>query len=423
MQPRAAAPEHRLDTGKENEVVKTMVGLVTMGLMTAATAFGSAVPGNNVVGGGTFEDLSQTVYTADSGQTVTDYTYYKHLGSPRTQAEIDVGTNPVRPWQFHREFDFGRWMPVWGAGSGDYGTQTGISAYDTPRSLWSDSTGWSQQVCTNNISVYPLNSGNHALEGVFFRSWVGQFMEAPVNQVAGTASIDFDYFWNNWQPPATTDAASIFHVFIYGVTEAQLPDWNERWGPGAQSNFDGPNGADVLWTSPNWEEWGWTGPGSDEPGIASQGNQWNSFSTDHPDRATFEITTPYPYYYITVWESVYSEGAQYWWLYGGKPSDQMAIAIDNIEFRLPVPLGDVNLDANVNALDISGFISRLTSGTYQIEADINQDGAVNALDISGFVSCLTGGACGPAGGSSGVVPEPGAAGLMLVGGLALLRRR
>jgi len=407
-------------------VVKRMVGFVVAGLLTGSTVFGANVLSPNMIGGGTFEDFSQTVYTADSGQTVTDYTYYKHLGSPLTNAEITAGeTRPVRPWQFHREFDFGRWMPVWGAGEGDYGSQTGISIYDNPRSLWNDSTGWSQQVCTNNISADPLNAGNHVLDGVFFRSWVGQFMEAPANHVAGTATIDFDYYWDNWQPPATVDAASIFHVFIYGVTEAQLPDWSQRWGPGLQDNFNGPNGADVLWTSPNWEEWGWTGPGSDEPAIASLGNQWNDFSADHPDRATFEITTPYPYYYIAVWECVYSEGAQYWWLYGGKPADQMAVAIDNIDFRVSVAgsvvLGDVNLDGNVNALDISGFISRLTTGTYQEEADINQDAAVNALDISGFVSCLTGGACGGAAGA-GVVPEPATVSLLAVALLAIRRR-
>jgi len=397
----------------------------------AGTALGACiVPGPNILGGGTFDDFSQTTYVADSGQSVTDYTYYKYYGSPLTNAELGAGTNPVRPWQFHPEFDLGRWMPVYGVGEpgAGYDQQYGITMEDDPRSLWNDTTGWAAPVSTTNISEDPLNAGNHVMEGVRFRTWVGQIMKAPVNQVAGPASIDFDYFWNNWSTqPGGEEAASIFHVWIYGVTEAELPTWQQRWGPHGQEGdfFHGPNDSASIWTSPNWSEWGWTGPGSDETRITSLGNQWNHFSTDHPDRATFNITTPYPYYYISVYECVYAEGSQYFWLYGGKPTDTFAIGIDNISFRVAVPLGDVNLDGVVNALDISGFISRLTTGSYQFEADVNQDGAVNALDISGFISCLTGGGgCGPAGvDGSGVVPEPATLGLLLAATLAVARRR
>lgn len=51
-------------------------------------------------------------------------------------------------------------------------------------------------------------------------------------------------------------------------------------------------------------------------------------------------------------------------------------------------LGDVNQDDVVNFLDISAFISALTSG-YQIEADMNQDATVNFLDIAPFIAALT----------------------------------
>lgn len=83
-----------------------------------------------------------------------------------------------------------------------------------------------------------------------------------------------------------------------------------------------------------------------------------------------------------------------------------------------VLFGDVNLDGAVNALDISGFVQRLTSGEYQIEADCNEDLAVNALDISPFVRYLVGG------GSGQVVPEAGTAGsLILVAIFASSRHR
>ena len=55
----------------------------------------------------------------------------------------------------------------------------------------------------------------------------------------------------------------------------------------------------------------------------------------------------------------------------------------------PVLLGDVNLDQVVNFLDISPFISLLSTGEFLPEADVNQSGEVNFLDISGFIGILS----------------------------------
>ena len=54
-------------------------------------------------------------------------------------------------------------------------------------------------------------------------------------------------------------------------------------------------------------------------------------------------------------------------------------------------LGDVNLDGIVNLLDVSAFVDRVSSGTYQFEADCNQDGLVNLLDVSFFIDILSDG--------------------------------
>lgn len=51
-------------------------------------------------------------------------------------------------------------------------------------------------------------------------------------------------------------------------------------------------------------------------------------------------------------------------------------------------LGDVNGDGTVNFLDISPFISMISTGTFVCEADINGDGIVNFLDISPFIALL-----------------------------------
>jgi hypothetical protein len=51
--------------------------------------------------------------------------------------------------------------------------------------------------------------------------------------------------------------------------------------------------------------------------------------------------------------------------------------------------GDVNQDGVVNFLDISPFISLLTTSGFLEEADMNEDGIVDFLDISAFIESLT----------------------------------
>ena len=55
-----------------------------------------------------------------------------------------------------------------------------------------------------------------------------------------------------------------------------------------------------------------------------------------------------------------------------------------------VLLGDANQDREVNFLDISPFISVLSSGEFQAEADCNEDGEVDFLDIAPFIVILAG---------------------------------
>ena len=67
------------------------------------------------------------------------------------------------------------------------------------------------------------------------------------------------------------------------------------------------------------------------------------------------------------------------------------VDIGAVEFDDSFVLGDANLDGNVNFLDISPFISLLSSNTFLNQADINRDGDVNFLDISPFISILASG--------------------------------
>ncbi len=71
-----------------------------------------------------------------------------------------------------------------------------------------------------------------------------------------------------------------------------------------------------------------------------------------------------------------------------------AVDYDNVQLTVTSPpicvLGDVNVDGIVNFLDISPFISVLSSGTNQCEADCNQSGEVDFLDIAAFIAILSG---------------------------------
>ena len=55
------------------------------------------------------------------------------------------------------------------------------------------------------------------------------------------------------------------------------------------------------------------------------------------------------------------------------------------------PLGDVNLDFEVNLLDVGPFVETIVNGNYQCEADTNLDGNVDLLDVDLFVAILAGG--------------------------------
>lgn len=71
---------------------------------------------------------------------------------------------------------------------------------------------------------------------------------------------------------------------------------------------------------------------------------------------------------------------------GGDGNDVVLTVLEDVE----VILGDVNLDGVANILDVSEFVDRVTSSTFQAEADCNEDAQVDLLDVASFVAILAG---------------------------------
>jgi hypothetical protein len=89
--------------------------------------------------------------------------------------------------------------------------------------------------------------------------------------------------------------------------------------------------------------------------------------------------------------------------------DQIAatLGVDNISAVGLMLLGDVNLDAVVNGLDVDPFVDVLLNGPFQAEADMNEDAVVNGLDVDPFVVAVVGGGVQ-------AVPEPSSVSLLAI---------
>jgi hypothetical protein len=117
----------------------------------------------------------------------------------------------------------------------------------------------------------------------------------------------------------------------------------------------------------------------------------------------------------------YADGAD--GVVAGLPSGEIEIM-----FTL---LGDANLDGTVNAEDYTPFSHNIgLSGMYWDDGDFNYDGTVNAEDYTLFAHNIGQSASLAAGGleaANGInianVPEPMSAGMMVMAGLGMLRRR
>jgi len=450
----------------------------------------------NLLGGGTFQG---TGFTPGANGVGENLSALKTDDSPRTQAEINDGTSPVRAWQFHQGgvaaetaggvttgqsfTDLGRWI-------GASQSPPGFSTFDNPRAVGVVPALQNRTVVTRN------GQPNGVMDSVAFRWGMGQFVAAPANVAAtGTAQLDYDYFFRYWEGNPTAGSydmgklnstPQILQVAVWGLTADQLPAYAARFEPRHDDFMTPPYpdlfdlGFELLYTGPNfnsqfYDDWL---TGSSDPGQSIYGGFTPGMPTDTPDDqvwkrlsdgvdnyagsaanpvitpnaydGSFPITKKYDYFYVSARMVVYAEDHVYFWLYGGKPTDTMSVALDNVSLKVPLEniraaftAGDMNLDGLVNVQDINPFITALGSEaaykTYLAgrltalgidtgevnavygEVDPNQSGVINVQDINTFVSKLAGNGVDTA--SLAIIPEPAGLTLLALGGLALLRRQ
>jgi hypothetical protein len=411
--------------------------------ITGSSAWGAL--SSNLISSGTFEGAG-----FGTGSEVIE-PVIKVSDSALTPEEVTAGTNPVRAWQFHPAFDLGKWIGTWG-----------VTTWDDPRAAYAGGN----DIAPHNRSVVTRNSQSAGImEGVAFRMGVGTFMQTPSHMIAGAAQLDFDYFFRYWEgnptagsyDPEVMDATpQILQLEVWGIMEAEMPTWQDRYGPGGGNSIARSEmvamGWDPLYFAPdmNSQQHGkWLagtpidgpfamGLPTDTPSASvwktlSDGVTVYSGSQASPTTTTvdgsFSIAQKYDYLYVFAYLVTYSEGHPKFWLEGGSPADTMSVAIDNVTLQVSVGPsfipGDFNGDGVVTLSDINPFKLALTdTAAWQAqypevvleEVDPNGDGVITLSDINPFKAILTGGV-------GADVPEPASLGLLVVGALALARRR
>jgi len=369
---------------------------------------------------------------------------------------LDAESTLIPLHRFNQDTDLGWWLAKWGPPS--ISSYAGIGVYDDPRDV--GETGGITQTTGDigdmNRSVDPLNPGNHVMDTALFRPRWGQWVAGPENQIPGPITFSFDFYIEHWM----TGSAESTWVSLYGLNF--LPDHDESYcvdneagnalTPLGQFNdtfIDATSGAPLDGDLLMHMRFGWwhdVEPSNPEkPDFRDNFGIWNTITNDpgndfwqsHAQNVvTTDLTETYDYYAFIVYSVAYNETHDYHWLENDRVTDLATLMYDNISLQVSLLQAGIRCDFDgdgiTNLLDINPFVLAITNlPQYVIDyphvnllaADPNLDGLINLLDIPPFVACITGGGATCGDGSVTNIPEPASVGLIVLGSLALLRRR
>jgi hypothetical protein len=208
--------------------------------------------------------------------------------------------------------------------------------------------------------------------------------------------MDLTYFGGNATAtnPFFLGSGSPFYIAIDQVSSSAFLQWNDTFGGTGRtcpffvsSIIQGPESMDVVMSGDVIDPATFVGRtnGTGAPAALGGGTEFDGTGS------AFIAVRPRAFQGNVMWFHIsYTVDGPI--VYGDGEYGSMGEALTvGGSGGCPFMLGDMNMDGMLSLLDVSPFVTALTSGTFVCQGDFTGDGAITLLDVAGFVAALTGG--------------------------------